>query len=118
MLMKPASQYEELLPDVLPIGSCFTIEVKDAGEVYNRELGMNWTRPGEFLQFYLTDGLQHIWIMRIATFRTDIRYCVAFGPDAGSYGNFLPERMSLDELKEAVHRYLAGKLFSEMADDN
>lgn len=96
----------EAPPDVLPDGSCTQFEVTDAGAVWNKEMGIEWTKPGEFIQYTLTSSLLEIRIMRIATFPNEIEYCVVFGPidDDTKMG----ERLSLDELKAVIRGYLSG----------
>ena len=110
MLMDISNHYEKLLPDVLPAGSCFNLQVQDAGKVFNQESGIDWAKPGEFIQYTLTHGPLEIRIMRIATFRDDISYCVVFDPDG--WHKPLGDRLTFDDLKAAVRRYLDGKMLT------
>lgn len=109
LIKAPRNVFHDL-PDVLPVGSVFTLTVQDAGISWNREYGAKLAKPGEYIQFKLTNGSKEIRIMRIAI-SSEIKYCVHFGPDLPECG--LGDYMTIEELRAAVDRYLTGKLFSE-----
>jgi len=88
------------------LGKDTIFEVVDAGQVWNEEMGINWTKPGEFMQYTFICGEIEFRVMRQATLSSDIHYHLCFG--ANYEEQSLGPGYSFGEMREAVLNYVFG----------